>query len=309
VIARHVARLTMHDRPRAMLFVAVGVASVGAAAPLIRLTEAPAVSAAFLRTLLGGLLLLVLCAALRRPLPRGADLRRSVVCGVVLGAHFALWFASLLMTSVAASTVLVCVQPVFVAALSFVFIGERTPSRGLWGIGIAVAGAAAIAVDGPASGGGERALWGNALALAGALVIAVYPLVARRLSPAVDTLGFSATTTLFASATLWLCCIATSSPTWSLVADGRGRAAVVWPAVLGLALLPTVIGQTSLNAALRVLPAAVVSGAILGEPVIAAFIAWLVFDERPGPLSLVGSAGVLAGVALLLRAAPPPART
>lgn len=278
--------------PRALLLVAVGVLSVGAAAPLIRLAHAPPVTTAFLRTLVGGLLLLGLATALRRALPRGGDLTRALVCGVVLGVHFALWFASLTMTTVAASTVLVCIQPVFVAVLARMVLGERTHARGLVGIAVAISGCAVIALAQQSGTAADpRPTTGNLLALAGAVVIAAYPIVARRVDKRVDTLAFSAVVSLTAAATLACCCVAVGSPLYHPGAN--------WPALLALALVPTVIGQTALNAALKHLPAAFVSGAILGEPVIATGVAWLALHEAPGAQTLGGSALVLVGVWLL----------
>jgi drug/metabolite transporter (DMT)-like permease len=282
---------------RALLLLAVGVTSVGAAAPLIRLVQAPPVTTAFLRTLIGGLVLVAMVLATRRPLPRGADLRRALACGVLLGVHFALWFASLTLTTVAASTVLVCTQPVFVALLAWLLLRERTPRRGVLGIAIAVIGCAGIALD-PTEPAGIAAqpLAGNLMALAGAVVIAGYPIVARGMSRGVDTLAFSAVVALAAAATLALACLMTGSP---LLEPGAH-----WAALVTLAIVPTVIGQTALNAALKLLPAAFVSGAILGEPVIATAIAWGFLHEAPGAQTLGGSALVLAGVWLLLSRVP-----
>ncbi|NIP79660.1 MAG: EamA family transporter, partial [Gemmatimonadetes bacterium] len=63
---------------------------------------------------------------------------------VFLAAHFWSWIASLSLTTVASSVVLVNTQPVFVAVLSIAFLGER-PSRWQWaGILVAVSGAALI---------------------------------------------------------------------------------------------------------------------------------------------------------------------
>jgi drug/metabolite transporter (DMT)-like permease len=72
-----------------------------------------------------------------------------------------------------------------------------------------------------------------------------------------------------------------------------------WPALLALAIVPTVVGQTALNAALRELPASMVAGAILGEPVIATIVAFFVLAETPGASTIAGSAVVLVGLYLL----------
>jgi drug/metabolite transporter (DMT)-like permease len=47
--------------------------------------------------------------------------------------------------------------------------------------------------------------------------------------------------------------------------------------------------------------ASIISGTILAEPVVAALLAWLVLSERPGLLTIVGGAVVLAGLYFLLK--------
>jgi drug/metabolite transporter (DMT)-like permease len=59
--------------------------------------------------------------------------------------------------------------------------------------------------------------------------------------------------------------------------------------------------DTDFNLALRYVHISIVSGTILAEPVVAALLAWLVLPERPGPLTIVGGAVVLAGLYFLLK--------
>jgi len=47
--------------------------------------------------------------------------------------------------------------------------------------------------------------------------------------------------------------------------------------------------------------ASIISGTILAEPVVAAFLAWFILSERPGLLTIVGGAVVLAGLYFLLK--------
>jgi drug/metabolite transporter (DMT)-like permease len=283
---------------RGYVLMAVGVASVGAAAVLIRLAETPALVISFWRTLLGGLALLLVVAALGRPLPRGPYLARAAIAGVLLGAHFWLWIASLERTSVAASVVLVCLQPVFVTIFAFVLLREKTALGAVAGIGVALAGTALIAFDGPAGEARAERLVGDAMALAGAMAIAAYVLVGRRTAGRVDVLAYSAVVSLGAAVSLL--------PPLLVSAAGGGAAVpatnAAWGFVLALALGPQLVGHTALNAALARLPASVVSGSILGEPVIATGLAWIVLGEAPGVLTAAGSLVVLGGLSLLLRA-------
>ena len=49
-----------------------------------------------------------------------------------------------------------------------------------------------------------------------------------------------------------------------------------------------ILGHTVLNWALRYVEASIISGTILAEPVVSAFLAWLVLSERPGLATILG---------------------
>ncbi len=270
------------------MLLGVGVVSVGAAAVLVRLADAHPLTTSFSRLALGGAVLLVAVACTGRPFPRGAELRRALVAGVLLAAHFALWIASLSLTSVAASVVLVCLQPVFVAVLARVFLGERSEAQSLVGVAVSLAGALLIAAD---ASGAHSGLAGDALAIAGAVAIAVYVLVLR--TQRGDVLATSAVVTSTAALVLLPLCLAAGAP---LLPSSSAQAG--W--LLVLALGPQVVGHTALNAALKRLPATLVSGSILGEPVIASGLAFLVLDEKPGARTAAGALVTLVGLVLLL---------
>ena len=73
-----------------------------------------------------------------------------------------------------------------------------------------------------------------------------------------------------------------------------------WLAFVALALVPTIGGHGLVNRSLRLLSAPTVGLFLLGEPVGASILAWLLFDEVPGPWTLVGGAIVLCALALVL---------
>ena len=274
--------------PQGLLLLLLGVISVGAAAVLIRLAAAHPLTTSFVRLAIGGVILLAVVALSGKSFPRGADLRSAVVAGVLLAAHFGLWTASLSLTSVSASVVLVCLQPVFVSLLARVFLGERTTTRVALGISVALSGALLIAADTDA---GPGSLAGNALAVGGAMAIAVYVLVLRQQRG--NVWATSAVVTSTAALVLLPVCAAVGAP---LLPSSSSQAA--W--LLLLALGPQVVGHTALNAALKRLPATVVSGSILGEPVIASALAFVVLHEQPGPRTVAGSIIILLGLYLFL---------
>jgi drug/metabolite transporter (DMT)-like permease len=285
--------------------VIVGVLAVGASAVLIRLAEAPALGIAFWRCALGAIALLPLAAFNREGMPSGRVLAVGAVSGIALGVHFGTWIASLQYTSVAASVVLVSTTPVFVALAAYPLFGERTSAVSFAGIVLAIAGTAIIALGAPSSGG--AALLGNILALVGAVTMGVYVLIGRSLrTGGVGALSYSIVGYSAAALALLLVALSSGVQLW-------GYSAETWFWLSLITLGPQLLGHTVLNWALEYVQASIISGAILGEPVIAALLAWLVLSESPGLATLLGGLVVLAGLYLLLRGngtsgqPPPPA--
>ncbi len=78
-----------------------------------------------------------------------------------------------------------------------------------------------------------------------------------------------------------------------------GYSAQTYALFLALALIPQIIGHSSLNYALRFVSATVVSVATLGDPIGATVLAFFILNEVPKPIVLVGGALVLCGIALV----------
>ncbi len=282
-----------------MFFLTLGVLSVGAAAIFIRLADAHPLTASFTRLWVGGACLVAIAVAQRRPFPRGRNARRAVVAGVFLALHFGLWVSSLSYTSVTASVVLVCLQPIFVVAIAVGIASVKKSADGVSagvaaGIAVAVVGAVMVAVgsDGNEVFAPEDSAFGNALAVAGAVAIAIYVVVLGGQSG--DVIATSAVITVTAAVAVFPVAVVADAPLWPATSTSTA-----W--LLALALGPQVIGHTALNAALRSLPATVVSGSILLEPVIASALAHLFLAERVTPITLVGGGVTVLGVFVLTR--------
>jgi drug/metabolite transporter (DMT)-like permease len=273
--------------------VLLGILAVGASAIFIRLADAPALGIAFWRCTLGVIALVPLAALGRERIPKGRNLWAGVVAGVALGAHFGTWIASLDYTSVAASVVLVSTTPVFVAVAAYLLLGERTSILSFAGIALAIAGTVVIAGGG--RGAADAAFFGNALALVGAVTMAVYVLIGRSLrTGGVGALSYSIVGYSAAALALLPVALASGAQLW-------GYSTTTWFWLFVITLGPQLLGHTVLNWALEYVPASIVSGAVLAEPVIAALLAWLVLEEKPGLATLLGGLVVLAGLYLLLR--------
>ena len=139
----------------ASLVLCLALIGISFAGPLVRLSHAHPLAIAIWRL---GFSLVIIAIALvatgswrqwRRLDRRGLVV--AVGAGTMLAFHFWTWNASIGLTTVAASVVLVNMQPALVALLSAGWLHEP-PSRRQWlGIGIAMAGAFVVALPDMAS--------------------------------------------------------------------------------------------------------------------------------------------------------------
>jgi drug/metabolite transporter (DMT)-like permease len=268
---------------------AIGVVAISTSPILIRVAAMPALALAFWRCLAG--------AAVLAPFaPRGqvgrlarGDLLRLAAAGVCLAAHFALWNASLGLTTVAAATTLVSCAPLFVGVGS-VFLGEAPSPRAWAGIVLATAGAVVIGLgDAAGFGGGSGAVLGDVLAFAGAIAMAGYLLLGRVARQRLPVSTYATSVYGVAAAVLLPACLLTGS---SL----GGYPAASWLALAGVVAGPQLLGHTVFNGLLATVSATVVALALLLEPVVATGLAWWLLDELPGPGFWAGAPMVLAGV-------------
>jgi drug/metabolite transporter (DMT)-like permease len=279
---------------------AAGVLAVSTASVLIKLCTAPALAIAGWRLTLAALALVLWAAASRRWPWSGVPARerpRAVAAGLLLGLHFATWISSLDYTSVASSVVLVTTNPLFVGLGAWLFLREKS-GPGLWlGMALSMGGGALVALADRHQGGGSDPLRGDALALAGALCGSGYLLLGRRVQAQAGTLGY--VTLVYSVAALLLLGLALAAGT-----PVAGYSPRDWLLLALLAALPQGVGHTLINWSLRFFPAGVVAVAILGEPLGAILLAWLVLGEGVAPLQALGALLILGGVALAARSAP-----
>lgn len=289
------------------LILVVGVFAVSTAAIFIRLAIAAAgesgvgfsLFVAASRLAIASLLLLPAWRNLRTTQPSPDALRYAVAAGVCLALHFATWITSLSFTSIAASTTLVTTNPVWIALLSWLWFQEKPRRLTLLGIGIALAGGIFIALgDAGANAAGSNPPFGNFLALVGAWMVSLYLLLGREAQR--RGLGIGSY-------------VAVAYTTGALVllplplifgVNYVGYPVAVYLYILCMAVASQVVGHTTINWAVRWISPTLVTLAILFEPVGSSFLGYLIFEELPGLLVLVGAVVLLSGVAIAVYTSP-----
>ena len=277
------------------LVLALGVVSVSFAAIFIRLADAPPLVIAAYRLCIASLLIdPVAWVRSRHELRRLArrDVILSVLSGAFLALHFGLWIASLSYTTVATSVVLVTASPVFVAIASYFLFGEKLTRQTILGIVVCLIGAVLIGYGNWQLG--SQPFLGGVLALLGALAVAGYMLIGRRLRQNIGILSYASLTYTSAGILLLMAVLVAGNP---LVGYSSNTCLML---VL-LAIVPQLIGHSSLNWSLRFVSATLVTIAVLGEPVGATALAYLILDEVPTWTEIGGGILILAGIFFAFR--------
>jgi drug/metabolite transporter (DMT)-like permease len=277
---------------RAPVVVGLAIAVVSFAAILIRLCTVSTALIAAYRLLLSSLLIFPLF--MWKGKGCRVSLRQVGLCtlaGVFLSLHFLLWIESLKLTTVADSVVLVTTSPVFAAVFAWVFLRERIGRRTLIAIILCIAGSLIIGRGGVNVG--VETLRVNVFAILGAAAFGAQFVVARS---ARKTMGFIEYVFITYTAAAFI--LVGFALYLGYGFTGLGAANYLW--LFLLALGPQVFGHSSLNWALRYLPAPKVAISILGEPVGSAILAWVFFSEVPGWELFLGGALILYGVYLAL---------
>jgi drug/metabolite transporter (DMT)-like permease len=296
-------RRDVHTRPPVApgWVLAAAIVGISFAAPLVRTSDAHAITIAFWRL---GLALLPVAVALglTREWRQWRALTRlewilALLAGLALAGHFWAWNVSVHLTTVAASVTLVSLQPAIVAVLSAVYLRERPEPIQLVGITIAISGAVLIALPGlltPAGGDGpENPTLGNVLAAFAAVLAAVYYVLGRRLRRALGIWSYVAVV-------YSVCFLALGALAAALQVEIWPQPQREWLVFAGLALGPMILGHTGMNWALRYRPAYAVNVTVLAEPIgaslLAAFLPWIA--EVPPTTTIVGGLIVLGGILL-----------
>ena len=285
--------------PSVSVALVLGVVSFAFAPILVRWAgDVPALTIAVWRTVTAAVVLApgLLSARARAQLRTvaGRDLLLMLGAGGVLGFHFLLWIESLGHTTVASASIFVTSSPLLLAGLSYLLLGERLSAGTLGAIGIAVGGAVLIGwSDAGTVPLGEGALWGNSLALGAAVLVGVYLLVGRVVRQSVGWWAY--VFPVYGAAAVVI--VGTA---WVQGTPLLGYSWRVYGLCIALALGPQVLGHGAFNYALQRRSATLVGLLALLEPVGASGLAYVLFDEQPPLLSVVGMTVVLGAVAVVV---------
>ena len=265
----------------------IGIIGIGTSGPLIALSTMPVLTLIFWRNLGGSLMTLPF--ALRHARDK-SGVKWAVIAGVVLALHFVGFFLAMRMTSVAAGTALVALQPIF-AALFVKLSGGHIPSTAWLGMIVSFIGVALVSgVDLQIS---YKSFLGDLAAIVSAALAAAYVMAGSKAQRTLETTTY---TTI-----CYFICSVTALP-MALIAGNQifSFSAKEWWILLGLILGAQLLGHSMFNSALKRVSPAIVSLIVFFEVPVSAILAAWWLGQKP-PLGIIpGIVLILAGCVLVV---------
>ncbi len=274
----------------------LGVFALSTSAIFVKLADAPATITAFYRMFFATVMLLPFLFINKKNRKELCSISKKqwglgLLSGVFLATHYVLWFESLNYTSVASSTVIVTLQPLFSMVGGYFLFKERFSKGAVIGCLVAIAGSIVIGwQDFQISG---QALFGDIIAFVAAGVITAYFFIGQHVRKKLSLVPYSVIG--YGSSTLFLSIFA-----FSQQIPFFDYSVQTWWSFIGLAFVATILGQTIFNWLLKWLSTSVISMSILGETIGTCILAYFILDEVISLQQGVGIAIILIGLALFL---------
>jgi drug/metabolite transporter (DMT)-like permease len=212
-----------------------------------------------------------------------------ILAGVFIGLHFLFWMESLVHTSVASSMVILTLQPLFVMVGSYFMFKEKAGPLTIACMLAALLGSVIIAWGD--IGISREALIGDGLSLVGTLMVSAYMLAGQKVSRKLDAKLYSVVVFAIGGLVLLVYNVVNKQPLIQYEASH-------WIYFLLLAIIPTVLGQYIFNILLKSVGATTVSVGIIGEPVIAILLAFVLLGESISRFQWAGGLLTLLGMGM-----------
>lgn len=188
-----------------------------------------------------------------------------------------------------AASMLVASAPIFSALLARIGLEERLRAWGWIGIAISFAGVSLIAIG---EGDGVHFNRGAFLVLLAAMATGISVVLQKHYLKTYNVTDFS--THLILAGTLFLLVFLPGLPTEIRQAPPKPTLAVVY-----LGVFPAAIAYLTWGYVLKRIPASIAASSLYTPPIFAIAIGWLVLQEVPSALSVVGGGLAFVGVTLV----------
>lgn len=265
-----------------------GIACISIFPILVRLHYTNGLISAFYRMFIAAVLLLPYIIVTKKfKLPQSNLLILAIISGVVFATDIAIWNIAIQKSSATQATLLANLSPVWVGIGSFVFLKNR-PSSNFW-IGTAFALFGMLILVGFDTFSQLNFDTAFVLALFSGMLYATYILISKNILSQVDVLSFMSIVLLSSSLFLGLIC-------WTTDENFSGFSNTAWLVLFIQGAVCQLTAWLLISYATQYLRATRVSLSLLGQAVLATFLAWLFLGEIMSWDRIIGAVFLLLGI-------------
>tara|TARA_Y100001968_G_C19337600_1_gene707725 strand:- start:133 stop:951 length:819 start_codon:yes stop_codon:yes gene_type:complete len=254
------------------------------------LPHVPAITISFWRMCFGAIILWIFTIRKHQIPLKNKHLKLTIIAGIFLGIHFALFFQSIKLTTIANATFLGTLTPLFTFLIEKIFLKKNHSKTLILGLILVILGI--IIILGNKFDFSSKYTIGNLYALFCSLFLGISFIISKQVRSSVTTISY--TKSLFTSAAITLFIIALITNT-NLIQFSFYS----YIGLLMLGIIPTILGHGSMYYALRYASPTIVSATPMGEPIIASILAWYLFNEIIEIPILIGGLIILFGLKFL----------
>lgn len=280
---------SLPSHPFFLLF--ISILSVSISSVMIKFSDTPTSVAGMYRLFFSVIIMLAFVPWRKLPSLKMNRKDWSIVflAGLFLGLHFLFWMESLVYTSVASSMVILALQPLFVMVGSYFMFKEQANWLTVFCLIIAFLGSLLIAWGD--IGISKEALFGDGLSLIGTIFVSAYLLAGQKVSGKIDANVYSIIVFFIGGIVMLIYSLLNN---YSLIEYDSSD----WTYFLLLAIIPTIFGQYIFNLLLKSIGATTISVGIIGEPVLAIILAYLLLGETISLFQFLGGMLTLFGMGM-----------
>lgn len=280
------------------LTLVIGILCISFSPILVKLAGVSPLGLAFYRVFIAWLLLLPYCIIKNKLKIGRRQLVIALIAGVVFAADIAVWNISLLKISATVSTLVANLAPVWVGLMGYVLLRQRSGSVFWIGTGIALVGMVVLV-------GYQHIIHlefnaGILLALLASMLYAGYIMISKNIMADIDVFTFMFYS--MAGSAIFLLVIS-----GFMQEDMVHFSVRVWLCFVGMGVICQLTGWLTINYSLRYMASTRVAIALLSQTVFAGILAAFFLNERLTLTEIIGSAIVLAGIAVTFLKKPPSA--
>ncbi len=213
----------------------------------------------------------------------------AVTGGLIFAADISLWNLSLKMISATVSTLLANLAPVWVGLISY-FLFKKAADKLFWiGTGLAILGMLILV-------GLQQVLQlqfglGFTFAVAASLLYAIYILITKDILQRIGTVTFMFYNMGAALVLLLIICLINNEVLLNY-------SPINWLYFAGMGIICQLLGWLAINYSIRYIESTKIAITLLSQTVVAGVLAAFMLSERLGLHQIIGSAVVLAGIAI-----------